>query len=211
MHQRNRSYWTRTVSTAVLGALALLAVACSGDTEQVTDPGDTGVESTEESTYNDADITFLQGMIPHHEQAVEMSELVPERTERTELEQLAEDIIASQEAEIAQMEQMLDDAGASTPDDMDMDMEGMDHGGMSGMMTDEQMGRLVDLNGVEFDLMFLDMMIEHHEGAIESAEQLLDEGQNPQARELAEGIIPEQEAEVEQMTTWRQEWAPGTS
>lgn len=210
MHQRNRSYWTRAVSTAVLGALALLAVACSGDTEQVTDPGDTGVESTEESTYNDADITFLQGMIPHHEQAVEMSELVPERTERTELEQLAEDIIASQEAEIAQMEQMLDDAGASTPD-MDMDMEGMDHGGMSGMMTDEQMGRLVDLNGVEFDLMFLDMMIEHHEGAIESAEQLLDGGQNPQARELAEGIIPEQEAEVEQMTTWRQEWAPGTS
>lgn len=191
----------RATLTVILTGLAVLAAACNGDATGDTPSG----EATGETGYNDADITFLQGMIPHHEQAVEMALLVPDRTDREELGRLATGIIASQEAEISQMDQMLADAGASR----DGDHAGHGAGMADGMMTEEQMDELADLDGTEFDLEFIDMMIEHHEGAVTSAEQVIDEGQSPQVRELAEGIIAEQEAEIEQMTTWREQWSTG--
>lgn len=211
MQKRTPRSWARTVSIAALFAAALLVAACNGDAPEITAPGDTDLGSSAEAAINDADVAFLQGMIPHHRQAVEMSQLVPERTDRAELAQLAADIIASQEAEIAVMEGMLDDAGVSLPEGMSMDMEGMDQAGMSGMMSDEQMSRLAELDDVEFDLLFLDMMIEHHEGAIESADQVISDGEHPELRQLAEDIIAEQETEIAQMRTWREDWAAEAS
>jgi uncharacterized protein (DUF305 family) len=195
---------TRIALTALLSALALLAVACNGAADAPSTDETPATDATEEAAYNEADIEFLQGMIPHHEEAVEMARPVPDRTDRPELNQLAGDIIALQEAEIAQMEQMLADA------DADAGAEEAGHGGhgdMPGMMGEEEMERLAVLEGVEFDLAFIDMMIAHHEGAITSAEQVIQGGQNPQARQLAEAIIAEQRAEIDQMTTWREQWA----
>ncbi|HVL97707.1 MAG TPA: DUF305 domain-containing protein [Egibacteraceae bacterium] len=192
----------------LLCALALLAAACNGGADVTTGDEEPGTHAG----YNDADITFLQQMIPHHEQAVEMAELVPDRTERTELIQLAEDIVASQQAEIAEMERMLAEAGASDERE-GHDMEEMDDTGtmedmegMEGMMREEDMTRLAGLQGTEFDLLFLDMMVAHHEGAIVAAERVIEGGENPGVGQLAEGIIAEQQAEIDQMTAWRGEW-----
>jgi uncharacterized protein (DUF305 family) len=197
---------TRIALAALLSALALLAAACNGtaDAPDIDTGEPPATDAADETAYNDADIEFLQGMIPHHAEAVDMAGLVPDRTDRPELNQLAEEIIALQEAEIAQMEQMLDDAGADR-DGAGHDMDGMND--MEGMMGEEEMERLAGLEGDEFGLAFVDMMIEHHEGAVAAAERVIDEGENPQVRQLAEEIIAEQRAEIDQMTTWREQWA----
>ena len=89
---------------------------------------------------------------------------------------------------------------------------GMDHGGghddmtMPGMMTEEEMKGLMGLEGRAFDLTFTEMMIEHHEGAIEMAETELEEGSLPAVQDLADQIIEAQEAEIEQMQGWRHDW-----
>lgn len=203
MHTRTR----RTLLTVLL-ALALAVTACGDNGETTTDDAPTDeAPSDEGADYNDADITFLQGMIPHHEQAVEMAEWVPDRTDRPELLSFAEEIIATQQAEIDQMQAMLDDAGAAgSPDDHEGHGEDDGHD-MAGMMTEEQMGELQGLEGVEFDVLFLDMMTEHHQGAVDSAEAVLEEGQNPEIRALAQEIITAQQAEIDQMSEWREQWA----
>jgi uncharacterized protein (DUF305 family) len=195
---------TRNALTALLSALTLLAGACNGAADAPDTDEPPATDATDAAAYNDADLEFIRGMIPHHEEAVEMARLVPERTDRPELNELAEDIIASQEAEIVQMEQMLADAGAERDD-------AAGHGDMPGMMGEEEMERLAGLEGIEFDLAFIDMMVAHHEGAITSAEQVIDDGENPQVRQLAEDVIAEQEAEIAQMSSWREQWTPDAS
>ena len=204
MHTRTRRTWL----TALFAALALAVTACGDNGEQTTtDEAPTDeAPSDEEADYNDADIMFLQGMIPHHEQAVEMAEWVPDRTDRPELLSFAEEIIATQQAEIDQMQTMLDDAGAAgSSDDHEGHGEEDDHD-MAGMMTEEQMSELEGLEGVAFDVLFLDMMIEHHQGAVDSAESVIEEGQNPEVRALAQEIITAQQAEIDQMSEWREQW-----
>jgi uncharacterized protein (DUF305 family) len=198
---------TRTALIALLSVLVLLAAACNGAADAPDTDEPPATDATDEAAYNDADIAFLQGMIPHHDEAVQMARLVPDRTDRPELNQLAEDIVASQEAEIAQMERMLGEAGAERDDD---GHPGPGDDGMEGMMDEEEMERLADLEGTEFDLAFVDMMIAHHEGAITGAERGIDEGEHPQVRQLAEEIVAEQRAEIDQMTTWREQWADET-
>jgi uncharacterized protein (DUF305 family) len=196
---------TRTACIALLAVVTLLATACNAEPAGISTVGE-APEAAETHTYNDADVAFLLGMIPHHDQAVEMAMLVPERTDRPELNDLAERIIAAQEAEIAEMEAMLDEAGVGRDD-----LGG--HGGhgaadrADGMMDDHDMARLADLAGLGFDLAFIDMMIEHHQGAVVSARQVIADGEHPQVRRLAEEIIAAQEAEIAEMAGWREEWA----
>lgn len=211
----------RFLTAVFVFTLALLVAAC-GDAEDQAGPteGPPETEAPEESQapYNDADVAFLTGMIPHHEQAVAMAEMVPEHTDRPELVALAEDIIAMQQAEITQMQTMLDEANATdghggghdekadTEESAETDgMDGMD--GMQGMMSEEQMAELRGVRDQEFDLLFIDMMIEHHQGAVDSSEQVIQEGENPDVRALAEEIIAAQQEEIDQMNAWREEWA----
>jgi len=160
------------------------------------------------TAFNDADVEFLQGMVPHHSQAVEMAEVVPDRSDRPELNELADNIISSQNEEIEQMNSLLSDAGAEPVEG------GMDHGdmaegdmAMTGMMDDQQMQDLESSDGQDFEVMFLDMMTAHHQGAIEAAEQVLDGGENPDVADLADEIIQAQQSEIEQMNTWKEQWS----
>ncbi len=150
--------------------------------------------------FNHADVEFMQMMIPHHEQAIEMSKLVPGRTDRQELCELGPEIIEVQEAEIEQMHEWLEEAGA------DAHGHEMDHHEMEGMMTPEEMQTLQCAEGHEFDCLFVEHMIHHHEGAIVMAEDVLEEGQAPRIAELAEEVIEVQEAEIAEMERWQQEW-----
>lgn len=162
-------------------ALALLLAGCS-----------TAVETD----YNAADEMFVTGMIPHHEQALEMAEVLLDKDGVDDrVVALAERIQAAQQPEIDLMNSWLAEWGV----DSDMgDMPGMDHGN-GGMMSDDDMAALEAASGDDASVLFLEQMVEHHEGAIEMAEQEVDNGQNADAVELAERIIDAQSAEIAEM------------
>lgn len=164
-------------TTAALGATLALS-AC-------------GQASEEEEQYNEADVHFAQMMIPHHEQAVEMADLADDRA-GAEVGELSEEIRDAQGPEIEQMQQMLQDWGEDSGEDMD-------HSDMAGMLSEEQMQELGASEGEEFDTLFLELMIEHHEGAVDMSETVLEEGSSPEAGELAEEITETQDEEIEQM------------
>jgi len=150
---------------------------------------------------NEADVTFLQMMIPHHEQANEMAEMVEGATERPELAELAATILSTQTAEIEQMNGLLEAAGE------DAGMGGMDMSSMPGMMDEAQMAELMQLRDVAFDLAFIDRMTEHHSGAIEMSETVIADGENPEVVQLAQEIIDAQQTEIDQMAEWRSAWS----
>jgi uncharacterized protein (DUF305 family) len=179
----------------VVAGFALMSAVLAGCG---SDDGDNG--ATSDQTFNSADVEFAQGMIPHHAQAIDMAELVPDRSEMAEVQSLAQDIEAAQQPEIDQMSGMLEEWDEDVPD---ADAGGhADHGsadGMEGMMSDDDMAALGAATGAEFDRMWLNMMIEHHEGAISMSQSVLDDGVNPEVAELAEEIIEAQQAEIDQM------------
>ncbi|WP_017583360.1 DUF305 domain-containing protein [Nocardiopsis valliformis] len=177
-----------TAATAAF-ATALFAAACGGGDE---DAPTTSSESAEQAAeFNDADVHFAQMMIPHHEQAVDMADLADTRA-GSEVQALAEEIRAAQGPEIEQMETLLDAWGAEVE-------HGMDHSQMDGMLSEGQMTQLEAAEGEDFDTLFLEFMVLHHEGAVDMARTELADGVNPEARELAEEIIAAQEDEIEQM------------
>ena len=141
---------------------------------------------------NMSDVMFAQMMIPHHEQAVEMSALAPAAGASTEVQELAAEIAAAQGPEIEQMEAMLDRWGVQKM---------MDHSGhqMAGMVSEEDMERLRAATGAEFDRLFLELMIAHHEGAIDMTVDPLENGEDAELRTLLEEIVETQTAEIQQM------------
>jgi uncharacterized protein (DUF305 family) len=172
--------------------------------------------------HNAADLAFAQQMIVHHQGAVEMAELAPSRAADQQVKDLAARINAAQAPEIEQMTGWLtlwgaamSTTSAATTDD---GMGDMDHGGMSGMgnegemssgassgmampgmMSDTQMQQLTAATGADFDRLFLQLMIMHHQGAIEMADTEIAQGSNPAALALAESIKTSQTAEITEM------------
>ncbi|MCX4480937.1 DUF305 domain-containing protein [Streptomyces cellulosae] len=199
------------VSTVAVGGLLL--AACGGDDMEGMDHG-SGSSASATSTptagdnpapgaFNDADVMFAQMMIPHHEQALDMSKLADGRASDAEIKTLAADIERAQDPEIQTMKSWLKVWGK--PESAEESMPGMDHGsggmdhgsGMSGMMSEEDMQKLEAAKGTEFDRMFAEMMIEHHEGAISMAKDEQKSGRNAAAKELAAAVVKTQSAEVE--------------
>ncbi|MFE7843923.1 DUF305 domain-containing protein [Microbacterium sp. NPDC057407] len=181
---------------ALAAALMLSGCAPGADADPDTMPGmhhgdDAGSEQA--ADVNSADIMFAQMMIPHHEQAVEMADMLLAKDDiDPDVVRLAEDIKAAQQPEIDRMAGWLEDWGADMPG---MDgMDGMDHG--DGMMSEADMARLEAATGVEASRLFLEQMIVHHEGAIEMAQAEVEDGRNPGAIQLADDIIETQTAEV---------------
>jgi len=169
-------------------ALGLTLTACSdnGDTDEVS------------AAHNDQDVAFATDMIPHHAQAVEMADLAADRAGSQDVKDLAENISAAQGPEIEQMSAWLEAWGEEVPDTAGgmEGMEGMED--MPGMMSSADMESLETASGAEFDEMFLSMMVEHHQGAIEMAQTEQSEGENPEAIDLAETI---EETQTEEMSS----------
>jgi len=153
------------------------------------------------TSYSPADALFMQDMIPHHNQAKQMAALVADRTNRPEIIDVAGRIDASQGDEIAFMTGWLEDRGEPVPDPTAHDAMHTDHK-MAGMATPEQMAELATLEGTAFDRLFLQLMIAHHEGAIEMVEELLDlpgSAYDPVLFEFTSDVTNDQEAEIERM------------
>lgn len=180
-------------------AAATLLAACGQAAHETHNP-----PTPAKAQPNAADVAFVQNMIPHHQQAIEMAELVDARTDRPQLTKLADDITASQGAEITKMQGWLQAWGRSGHSMNSM--PGGDHGAMPGMMSDADMARLMGLNATRFDVTFVEMMITHHQGAIEMAQTELREGSLPEAKQLAQQVITAQQAEIRQMQAWKQAW-----
>jgi uncharacterized protein (DUF305 family) len=192
----------------VAGALVLSA--CSGgDGDQSTSASSVPADAT----FNTADITFAENMIPHHEQAVEMAELAPDRSTNPDVLDLADRIRAAQGPEIDTLNGWLSDWGVDTEANSGegMDHSEMDHSGMGGMMSEEDMSALEDANGIDFDRMWLEMMLEHHTGAVGMAQTEIDEGKDADAIAMAEEIKSSQSAEINEMEQLLQSLAGGTS
>ncbi|MGV9771999.1 DUF305 domain-containing protein [Streptosporangium sp. NPDC003464] len=193
----------RRLALAAAGAgLLVLLTACGGGTSSTAAgtgapsgaPAAATASPRPSTSFNEADVTFAQMMIPHHEQAVEMAELAEKRATDPEVKALAAEIKAAQDPEIATMTGWLSAWGKpATP-------EG-GHGGhdMPGMMTAEDMAKLQKAKGAEFDRMFAELMIAHHKGAVEMARTEQAQGAAPEAKALAGEIVTAQEAEIGQL------------
>ncbi|MFE2476097.1 DUF305 domain-containing protein [Streptomyces sp. NPDC059389] len=200
----NRSLPRRAALAATAVAAGLVLAACGSDSTANTAgsaPATTAAPAPSEADrHNQADVTFAQGMIPHHRQAILMSDMVAAHGASPDVKALAEKIKKAQAPEIETMTGWLKAWGEKVPTGVSMD--GMGHGddsGMPGMMDDQDVDRLGNARGNAFDTMFLTMMIEHHEGAIAMAETEKQQGAYGPAKALADDIIASQTAEIARM------------
>ena len=191
-------------ATATSSAPAATPAATATATPSTTATGSAEEVSAE---HNDADVMFAQMMIPHHQQAVEMSEMLLAKDDvPAEVAAFAQKVIDAQGPEIKRMNSMVTAWGQDPVDTDGMDgMEGMDHGGMSGMMSEEDMAALEQAQGTEAARLYLEQMTAHHQGAIEMAQDEVEGGQTPQAVALAEKVVADQQAEITEMEQMLQE------
>lgn len=146
-----------------------------------------------------ADVRFMQGMIGHHAQAIEMTDLLVTRTRSEDMRKLAQRIDVSQTDEIKMMQEWLKSRGEALPDP-----HAHHHGGtlMPGMLTAEEMAHLADAKGEAFDRLFLEFMIKHHEGALVMVQELFatpGAGQEPEMFAFANDVDADQRMEIDRM------------
>src|SRR5882757_2395551 len=188
-------------------ALAMVAVLSScGSTNHDEHAGHHPASASQSADHNAADVAFAQGMLPHHQQAVDMAAMVPSRTTNPDVRMMATHISWDQQAEILTMTGMLAQWGepvaTNHPEHGGMTMPGMPgmvDGVMPGMVDDATMTQLKSLTGPAFDELWLTSMIDHHQGAVTMAHTEIADGQNPDAKKLAEMIITAQQREIAQM------------
>ena len=192
---------------AVLFASTMLLAACGGSGSAGPGSDSTGSGPKPSADFNDVDVAFAQGMIPHHMQAVAMADLALKNASSKDVTALAKQIKAAQDPEIKTLKGWLLAWGrtASSSSDKTGGMDpgsdttmGGDTSGM-GMMSTQAMSDLEAAMGAEFDKMFLEMMIEHHKGAIDMAATEKSDGKNADAKALADQIITAQKAEITTM------------
>ncbi|MGW4289743.1 DUF305 domain-containing protein [Streptomyces sp. NPDC004673] len=181
------------LGVATVSAVVLLA-ACGGEQRTGAHGAPAGTDA-----HNAQDVTFAQGMIPHHQQALEMARLAPGHAASAEVKALAARIEKAQDPEIRTMTGWLKSWGEEPP------MAGMDHSrhggmaGMSGMMSADDMTALEKSTGADFDRKFLTLMVAHHQGAVEMAKTEKAKGRDGRATTMADDVIAAQSAEIKQM------------
>ena len=152
---------------------------------------------------SERDIAFVRDMVPHHQQALEMTALAERSGAGRDVRLLAERMSVSQTDEVAQLQQWLDEQGPLPPDDHGR--HGGDHDAlMPGMLTDAQMADLAAARGPEFDRLFLSSMIAHHQGALAMVEDLFSRpegGQDLWVAQFARGVDSDQRIEIARMTS----------
>ncbi len=237
LHPLPRRFRSRV--TLGLVALALVAAGCSSSDQPddkaatgagrdtsgptVLQPGRPGEAAetlgpdatVEQPKWNDVDAAFLQMMIPHHGQALQMSELARTRAADPQVKALAERIAAAQGPEIHAMSAWLRDRDLEVPSpDAPMSHGAGGHGGhgdhgnvmpMQGMLSAAEMKRLAAARGAEFDRLFLAGMIRHHQGAIDMAGRALVEGSDLRVNEIAAEVAAGQTAEIDRMRDLQQQ------
>lgn len=179
-----------TAPSAVDNRVALSSPGANAEADRITiasSPAD------DRSTAN-FEVRFLTGMIDHHQMAVEMARICVQNAVHQELRAMCEDIIAAQLSEIEQMQTWL------------QQWYGISHEPVMNPGDQRMMERLASLNGAEFEIAFMEMMVKHHEKAIKEARHCLDKAGHAELRTLCQNIIATQSAEISQMQTWLCEW-----
>jgi uncharacterized protein (DUF305 family) len=172
-------------AAAALSACVLLTTGCASKAV-----GQTG--------YVRADVDFMRNMIVHHAQALELTKLVPTRTTREDIGLLAERIEVSQVSEVEMMRNWLTKRGQAVTDSS----AHHDHGTMPGMLSTEDVAKLANTTGTDFDRLFLELMIRHHEGALIMLEQLHaapGAAEDVEIFQIASHIDADQRAEIARM------------
>lgn len=184
----------KRIVIAVVAALGLAGVlaACGSS-------GGGSSSSGSGAAFNAADVTFTQGMIPHHQQAVEMAKMADMQASSSKVKDLASRIDAAQGPEIKKMQGWLKDWGKDSMTSTTMSGSMSDNGTGMGMMSEADMKSLGKAQGADFDKMFLTMMITHHQGAIAMAKTELKDGKSADAKSLAQSIISGQQREITEM------------
>ncbi len=181
---------------------------------KTTDPTDPSIHAAHSMSLGPADesfdLRFIDAMVPHHEGAVLMAEEALEKSQRPEIRQLAESILAAQSEEIEQMQAWRLSWYPEAPRYPLMWHEEMGHmmamtpEVLSEMRMDSDLGSA----DAQFDRRFIEAMILHHEGAVLMAEEALEKSQRPEILQLAAAIVASQQAEIDQMRSWREQWYP---
>lgn len=148
-------------------------------------------ENADAGSYSGADIMFLQMMIPHHQQAIDISNIALKTSKDSELLDLASTIIKAQTAEIVQMKAWLREAGATTD-------AGHSMSGMGGMLDGSELSALSAATGKKFDQLWLKGMIGHHDGAIHMT-QMIRDASNPKIKAFGKNVVKDQSAQITQM------------
>lgn len=203
------------IATAALALAATAACASAGARETAPPavqampaPAHAGHGATPSqptsARYNEADARFMQHMIAHHGQALIMTELVPARTSRQDIRRLAQRIEVSQQDEIAQMQRWLRARGAVVPEPVPAGAHAAhdEHASMPGMLSAAELARLAAASGTEFDRLFLEAMIRHHEGALTMVAALFAApggGQDPDVFRIASEVDSDQRMEIARM------------
>lgn len=164
-----------------------------GEANRTMSAEDAAQQRAEDDSPNSADIAYARMMIEHHSQALEMTELAPDRAESAKLTSLAERIAAAQGPEIAAMEAWLTEHGEDAKGDSHQ------HATMPGMATEAQLKKLRAAQGEAFDEQFLTLMITHHEGAITMATDVKAQGNNIRIEEMADDVVAQQSSEITRM------------
>jgi uncharacterized protein (DUF305 family) len=204
--------WIRVVLVAVALAVAgctgtsadggapIIAPGAPGEANKTLSPDDIGTDRT--VAPNEQDLTYVAGMIAHHQQAVEMTALAPERAVNETVRGLASRIHDTQGPEIGAMEQWQRQyASNATQHGHSGELPNVDHTKMPGMATPEQLAALKAATGAEFDKLFVQLMIAHHQGALKMAEQVLSSGVDVRVEEMATDVIATQTDEIQRMQT----------
>ena len=200
---------------AALAAVAAIGACSNSATKEAAPSAPSQTQTTasaQAAAHNKADMMFAQMMIPHHQQAIEMSDMVlAKQGMDPRVVELATQIKDAQGPEIAQMQGWLDEwnmdmgdmpghGGMDGSGSMMPDMPGMGGMGMmDGMLSPAEMQALKDAQGVEADKLFLTGMIKHHEGAITMAQNEIKNGEFPEAIELSKAIVESQQKEIDTM------------
>lgn len=212
--QTRRPALARRAALAASAVTAALVLAACGNDDggSAAGSGHAGHSASSSASadatagaHNAQDVAFAQGMIPHHQQALEMARLAADRASSPQVVDLASRIEKAQDPEIRTMSGWLKAWGEDVPASggtTESSMPGMDHSahsGMPGMMDGEDMEKLEKASGKAFDTMFLTMMIEHHEGAVEMATTQKSKGEYGPATAMADDIVTAQTAEITEM------------
>lgn len=205
----------RTAAVPLFAAIVLAACGAAttasppstvqpGAPGEATRPVSPAAGATSAPAHTEADERFMRDMLVHHAQALEMAALVPSRTTSEDIRLLAERIEVSQNDEIAAMRSWLRSHGDEEPAAGEHAHHGAggEHAGMPGMLTEAELARLAAASGAEFDRLFLEFMIRHHQGALVMVEELFStpgSGQAGDIFQIASEIASDQRMEIDRM------------